>query len=243
MAFGDLLGTFSFGATSVGTTTNNLSGSATVAVGDLIVVLCFQNSGGTGTFSTPSDSLGNTYVLDQTGGGTNLAFYRASVTVSGSPTISVFTTSTSNDTAFAAAAFAGPFAASPLDKQLAFGSDTTSPFTSGSSGTFAQADELVIGALALVRCQNVSATSPNLLAVNAQSTTPNTTGSAGSTIGYQVISSTASKTVAFTASGTITTGLISLLSYKKDTSSGVTYFPMVVGDGLIVPVQHRVQSF
>lgn len=124
------------------------SGAGTaVAVGDLIFAFIGELSA-TGTMTTCSDNLGNTYAaLTKTVSG-SIAYqaYYAYATVAGTLTqVRVAATASTNDAAIVAAVYEGPFKAAPLDKNPAnVTSDIVTPFTCPLSTTLAQAAELVI---------------------------------------------------------------------------------------------------
>src|SRR5262245_18127235 len=135
MAFGDLKGTWTFTANSI--VANNqatlATGSSTVAVGDLVVVVIGEQT--SNTSSGASDTLGNTYsaVTAGTLAGTSIsgrAFY-ARVTTSGTSTnVNVASTASANNVAIVAACIEVPFASSPLDAAPANNNNTdnSSPF-------------------------------------------------------------------------------------------------------------------
>src|SRR5687767_1058080 len=116
MAFGDVLGTFSVAANSI-TNPTDATGTATVAVGDLVYCVLVQQTALTVTAVT--DNLGNTYTATNAGNDagavTARAFY-SRVTVGGSlTTLSAAATASANNVVFIGVAFQGPFIAPPID--------------------------------------------------------------------------------------------------------------------------------
>jgi hypothetical protein len=147
MAFGALKGTLSGTSGSITSPfAVTTGGPVTVAVGDLVIAVLTQQTALTVTGVT--DNLGNTYTAQNVGTDagavTGRAFY-SRVTVAGSLTTVTFAaTASANDVAAAAAVIEGPFAAPPIDKNLAnVTNDITSPFSATVTGTLTQADEVV----------------------------------------------------------------------------------------------------
>src|SRR5262245_47242155 len=173
MAFGGLKGTLTGNGASIGTS-NALTGSVAVAVGDLVFAVLGQQTNLTATGA--SSSLVTSYAAQNAGtdGGaaTGRAFYGI-VTSAGTLTqVDVAAASSSNDWCGLAAVIEGPFVSSPIDGNPAnITSDISSPFTCPLSGTLAQAHEVVIGWGAADGSTTWAATSPNLLAGNANNST------------------------------------------------------------------------
>ncbi len=221
MAFGDLKGTLKVGALSI-TTPVAATGSVSVSVGDLIVCEVAERAAAV-TVTSVTDNLHTptTYTAQNAGSaGTNATgrlFWKIATAAGTLTSVSAAMTNSTDDVAVVAAVFAGPFAASPLDATPAnLTDDLASPFACPASGVLAQASELVIAAVALVRGQtNTAATSPNLLAVNQASAAANALVSICAAIGYQVVSATTSIAPAFTcASGTFTGTVLHTISFK-----------------------------
>lgn len=165
MAFGDLKGTLTGSVASV-TNPTDATGSVSVAVGDLVYCTFAQQTNLTVTAA--SDNLGNTYsaVNAGTDGGdaTARCFY-SRVTVAGTlTTVSFAATASGNDASCIADVIEGPFVVSPLDANPANGTDVTSPYTCPATGTLAQADEVVMAAIAIKGNLTVVATSPSTIA-------------------------------------------------------------------------------
>jgi hypothetical protein len=199
---GELLGVRTATATT-GANPNNvaISPAIVVNIGDLIFV-----SAGQATnlqMTSASDNLGNTYSSAGTAGDAGTAavsgFYTI-VTVSG-PLTNVAVagqTTTADDVGIVVGAFKGVFTA--VDKTIATVTDSASPYACPTTGTLAQAAELVIGygAVAGTTTNGVlSATSPNLLAGQASPAITIRTG-----LGYQVVAATTAVAPAFTNSAT-----------------------------------------
>lgn len=213
MAFGDLLGTLTGNGGSVGST-NALSGSVSVAVGDLVFV-CFGQQSSL-TASGVTDNLGNTYTAqntgNDTGSSTGRAFY-SRVTAAGTlTTCTVAATSSSLDYAGLVAVIAGPFLSSPVDKNPAnVTADATSPFTCPSTGTLGQENEVVIAWGTCTSGTNATwaATSPNTLAGQTNNST-----NIKAVIGYQTVGATGSVTPEFTAGSNPGDACLGTVSFK-----------------------------
>lgn len=194
MAFGDLKGTLSGSGASI-TSSNALTGSVSVSSGDLVFVAFGQQINLTAT--TVTDNLGNTYTATNAGtdnGNSTGRAYYSLVTVGGTlTTVTVAATASSNDYAGMVAVIEGPFQSSPLDKNLANISDTSSPFTCPATGTLTQADEVIIGWMVCTEgSATYSATSPNLKAGQVSAT------NMLSIIGYQTVAATTTVSPEFT---------------------------------------------
>lgn len=215
MAAGDLKGTLAGGSTAIVGGSSSATGSVVVEVGDLLVAVVSE--GVSNTVTGVTDSLGHTYTAQNAGTlATNVAgraFYIVATTAGTLTAVSAAMTTSTHDWAISAAAFAGPVGS--IDANPANATDATSPLTCPSSGTLALPQELVIAWSILNLGQtDTLATSPNLLAVNACSTTDNTASSCSAALGYQVVSSTSAIAPAFTASGTLQNGALGLMSFK-----------------------------
>lgn len=216
MAFGDLKGTLGAHALNVGST-NDLTGSVSVSVGDLVFAAFSQQNNLTA--SGASDNLGNSYSALNAGTDAGIATGRAfwaRVTTAGTLTaVTVSATSSANNFAGAAAVIEGPFATSPLDANPANNTDAASPFTCPATGTLAQADEVVMCYHSSSSPDAKTATSPNLLAKEEL-------GSAcAATIGYQTVSATTSVAPEFTGNNPGSAVNITA-SFKKEVSAGAS---------------------
>ena len=205
MAFGDLKGTLTGNANSI-TNPSDLTGSVAVATGDLIFVAFCQQTSLTATGCT--DNLSNTYTAtnagNDTGTQTGRAFWARASAPGTLTTVHVAASASTNDYAGFVAVIAGPVSPSPLDANPANGtSDLTSPFTCPSTGTLAQPQEIVIAWMTAPSSATFSASSPNLLAGQA-----NNSNNAKAVIGYQAVNSTSGVAPEFTgtAPGEITLG-------------------------------------
>jgi hypothetical protein len=222
MAFGDLKGTLS-GASSGGTGVA-ATGSVSVAVGDLIFMLYGMRANTPTGAGSParSDDLGNTYNLlhESTTGGGRVCTAYSIVTAGGTLTTATWAhTSNTADDAHCVGVFEGPFDATPLDASITPIADAASPYICPSTGTLAQADELVIACVAQSNgstTASYAATSPNLKAVAASSGTGANTCS--SCLGYQVVSATTAIAPEFTTA-TSTSGSTAVYSFKKGSSA------------------------
>ncbi len=219
MAFGGLKGTLSGNGNSTGAS-NSVTGSVSVAVGDLVFVVFGEQTNLTA--SAVSDSLGNSYSAVNAGtdaGAVTCRPFYSRVTVAGTlTTVTVSASSSNDDYACVAAVIEGPFVSSPLDAAPAnITSDVTSPFTCPATGTRAQADEAVLGWGAANQTQSWSATSPNLLATNA-----NNSSNIKVAVGYQAVSVTTTVSPAFTAAANPTQAVLGTASFKKDLTQALT---------------------
>jgi hypothetical protein len=226
MAQGDLKGTLSTSGASIGAT-NDLAGSVSVSVGDLVVAVLGQVVNLTASGAT--DNLGNTYTAQNAGSDagnmTGRMFYSLVTNAGTLTTITIAASASANDFSAAAGVFEGPFIDPSIDANPANDTgDATSPFTCPATGTLAQADELVIawGAANIVTSGGSSwaATSPNLLAATISGGTGTVT-----TLGYQVVAATTSVVPAFTAavdpSGSVVLGTASFLMTASGGGSSV----------------------
>lgn len=166
MARGDLKGSALTGSVNSVTNPTDATGSVAVVVGDLIFATMSQQTNLTASGVT--DNLGNTYSAVNAGtdaGTVSIRSFYTRVTTAGTlTTVSFAATASTNDASVVAAVIEGPFASSPLDANPANTTDGTSPFTCPSTGTLAQADEVVMAAMATAANETLSATSPSLIA-------------------------------------------------------------------------------
>jgi hypothetical protein len=121
-------------------------GAAKVDIGDLVIVAVNESTSLTATAA--SDNLGNAYSAINAGtdaGAMTLRGFYSRVTNAGYITpITVTCSASADDFVALAAAYKGPFVDPPLDMTPANTTDITSPFTTTTSGTLTQADELII---------------------------------------------------------------------------------------------------
>lgn len=194
MAQGDLKGSLSLTGASVGTS-NALTGSVSVAVGDLVFVGFAQQTALTASGTT--DNLGNTYSAVNAGTDagvvTGRAFY-SRVTVAGTlTTVTVAATSSTNDFAGIADVYEGPFDTSPLNANPANGSnDLTSPFTCPATGSLNMSHQMVVCCVMHDNNVALTATSPNLKGGEANR------ANAAVVIGHKLVSSTSTTSPEFT---------------------------------------------
>lgn len=215
MAFGDLKGTLAGSGPSV-TNPSNLTGSVSVAVGDLVLAFFSQQTNLTASGAT--DNLGNSYSAQNAGTDagtvTGRLFYSRATVAGTLTTIHVAATASNNDYAGIAGVLEGPVASPPIDKNPAnITADLTSPFNCPATGTLSQANEIVIAwiaAFGAVAGGTWAATSPNLLAASA-----NLDANCLAALGYQAVSSTSSVTPVFTYSTNPTADALGTCSFKK----------------------------
>ena len=218
MAFGGLKGTLTAGAAAIPANYAN-AGSVSVAVGDLLLALVCTNNTLNGTAVT--DNLGNSYTAQNAGTDNANACGRlwySIATASGTLTAqTVNSTSTTNDVAFIGAVFEGVFSA--VDNAgIANLVDSTTPFTCPSTGTLAQADELVIGWISYALARTLTATSPFTMAIQRMSTSDGATASVVGGISYRLVSATTAQIPEFTSSGAVNTVVEGTIAFKKGTS-------------------------
>jgi hypothetical protein len=148
MAFGDVLGSGTGASTNPGTTIA-VSAGFTVAAGDL-VVLTFGMRLDLPASVSVADGLSNTFtaLTNADVGSATLSMWYCLITNAGTCTPTLTFTSTSADAALCAVRYEGPFTAGPLDTNPAVASDAASAWTSNTTATLAQADELVVTGIA-----------------------------------------------------------------------------------------------
>jgi hypothetical protein len=219
-AFGDLKGFLSVVQASA-TNPCVISGSVSVAVDDLIVVVYGQQLTQTSTGVT--DNLGNTYAAVDAGnaggggGGRPTRSYYARVTSAGTlTTVNIAATASTDDTQAHALIFEGPFASSPLDKTPGYTTDTSGPgtHTGPSTGTLSQADELVVAYVhgsIITNLPNFVPVSPLIALGQTGQILANLAAAA------VVVSSTASVATSWTSSGTGSSAVTAMgaASFKK----------------------------
>lgn len=191
----------------------NLSGSvAGVAVGDLIFGVFAQQTNLTAT-DTITDNLGNTYSFVNAGTistSVSIRCFYSRVTNAGTLTqIQVPATASTNDCSAAAVVIEGPFVAPPLDANPANATDGTTPFDCPATGTLAQANEVVMAAIAIASNQTPSVTSPS---VDAGGVARN---NASCRVSRRTVSATTTVTPQFT--GTNANAAETTASFKLDT--------------------------
>lgn len=215
--FGELLGTLQANNNTI-PTNFSATGSVPVSVGDLIVSVVCQQTALTVTGVT--DNLGNTYTAQNAGtdaGAVTGRVFYSIVTTGGTLTsVTAACTTSANDGVHIVGVFKGQF--SSIDANVAnITSDVTSPFSAPSSGTLAQASEVVIAWGVGNHSTSWSATSPNLLAIQlANSTTIK------AALGYQTVSSTSAVAPAFTAGSNPTNAVLGTLSFRQGGSSNIS---------------------
>ena len=237
MAFGDVIGTAFTGAGNSVTATNaTISGSATVAVGDLVYVFFAQQTALTATAA--NDNLGNTYTaLTSLLSGTacsGKAFYTI-VTNAGTisaTSITVSATASSANWSIVAGAFRGPFTATPLDANpTPISTDITSPFTTGLTGTLSQADELILAWISKTDNIAIVATSPMTLVVSNPSQTVLYAG-----LAKKVVAATTSTSADFTSASNPGACVLGITSFEKGTIAALPVGEVAVGFPLTPPV-------
>ena len=215
MAFGDIKGTKTGSGTSVVAAPACATGTNfAVVAGDLIVALMAEQIGKTVTGVT--DNLGNTYTAFGAGisSGAVLSGRAFWTRVTNAGTISALTfaaTASSNNYVVLAVGFEGPFQVSPLDAQPAgIIDDNTTPYTCPTTGVLKQAEEKVICALVHNGNPTLTATAPNLLAVQL-----NTASVLKAAIGHQTTTTSNSVLPSWTSSATPTASVYDTVTFKR----------------------------
>ena len=213
---GDLLGTLTANGGSQ-VNPSPINGSVAVSVGDLVYAVWTQQTNltvGTGP-ANPQDNLGNTYAWCNAGTDPGTPTARAGwaiVTTAGTLTqITAAATASTNNYANFAAVIKGPFQANANqpDANPANGSDNTSPFACPSTGTLAQADEVVMCFWAGATSATQAASSPNLLAGQEVNGTTNRV-----VVGYQKVSATTDVAPEFTGTASGNQAITGTTSFK-----------------------------
>ncbi len=208
------------GAANAAGTTITATLSATVAAGDVVVVAVADQMTSTTTV-TINDSVGGNTWTALSGPTTNTIrankWYSVLTNGGASMVITATFTSQTASRAIAAAAWsAGLFSASPLDRNVTNANDSTTPFSCPTSGTLAQANEIVLAFTYSAGNTGFTATSPNLLAVSVASSGGGAAGNAAVAIGYQVVAATTAVIPVF--AGTSRTSVQGTASLKYNTS-------------------------
>lgn len=213
MAFGGLRTFFGSGNNSI-PAAPACTGSQAVSVGDLIVAVLAQQTALTVTQCGDNLHGANSYTAVNAGtlNGTTISlrmFYRR-VTVAGTLTTVTFAaTSSTNDAAWAAAIFEGPFdPVAVLDKAPANTTDSTTPYASAATGVLSQPDEMVVAAHAQASAATNTATSPMVKQLQqAQSANANVS------LFSKVVSATTDTTPGWT--GTSATAVQIVATFRK----------------------------
>jgi len=222
MAFGASRGTLTAnGASQVDPSPIN-GNVANVAVGDLVYAVWGQQTGltvGVGP-ANPTDNLGNTYAWCNAGNDPGTPTARAAwsiVTTGGTLTqVRAAATASSNNYANFAQVIEGPFrpnANQPAANPANTTNDITSPFTCPATGTLPQASCKVMAFYVCASSATFAATSPNLLAGQATSSTLVAT-----VIGHQTVSSTSSVSPEFTGTNPAGQSILGTTAFAADTS-------------------------
>lgn len=197
MAFGDLLDSDSIASTNPGTGIS--LPAVSVVTGNLVVAVVAFRSGDSNNAAVISDDLSHSWRALDNDFNTNFwhQVWWTLATQTGSMTVSTSHTSSTGDETAVVGVFDGPFLSSPLDKNPAILTNTTSPFISNSTGTLTQAKELAVGTAASANGALYAASSPwTLVASPLTGTGANTVGCAMS---YLTVSSTDAITAEFTS--------------------------------------------
>lgn len=213
---GSLRGTLQGNGASIGTS-NALTGSVAVQVGDLVFVAFGQQTNLTATGAT--DNLGNTYTAQNAGTDagtvTGRAFWSIA-TVGGTLTqVTVAAASSTNDWCGFVAVIEGPFlanASQPDRNPANTTADITSPFTCPATTALSQAQEEIMCWIASDGNASWLATAPNLKAGQVANAT-----NIKIIIGYQEVESTSSVSPAFTGTNP-TVDALGTITFKIDTS-------------------------
>ncbi len=190
------------------------TGNVNAAVGDYIIVAVADQMGGPAP--TISDVSSNTYTA-LSGPTTNTvraSKWYSKVTNPLAGSISAVFTSANASRAIVAAVWDGAlFSATPLDTNVTNANDSTTPFNCPTSGTLAQANEMVVGFTFSAGNTDFTATAPNLLAVSVASTGGGAAGNSAVAIGYQYVTATTAVVPVF--AGTSRTSVQGTCSFKN----------------------------
>lgn len=219
MAFGDVRGTLTGTNASI-PASFAATGSVSVSVGDLIVVVIAERAANTSTAVT--DSLGNTYTQQNSGtvsGNIGAHAFWSRATNAGTLTsVTATCTASGADGAIGAVVFEGPFVSSPLDASPANAVDNTSPYLGPASGTLAQADELVAGWWCGANGMATAALGGGwTVRTNPNTGTGNNT--VGAAIGSITVAATTSVQPSWTAGTAPAANALGTMSFKKDTTT------------------------
>jgi hypothetical protein len=228
MAFGDLKGTLTGSATSVGTSIA-ATGSVSVAVGDLVFAMIAEQAAISSTVC--NDSIGGAAYtaisagLDAGSTVTGRAFYKRMTSAATLTSVTFTTNGGANNAVALAAVIEGPFDASPLDTNpTGITNDNTTPYTCPSTGTLVQVQEVVLNFVVHTGNVTLTATSPNTKSVQLNTATILTAA-----IGRQVVSATTAVAPAWTSSATPTESAYNTVSFKQDLLQ--TLSPGAISDG------------
>lgn len=186
-----------------------------VAIGDVAVVAFADQVGGSSP--TIADDLGNTWI-PLSGPTTNTVRASKWYSIIANPGIMTVTITFGSSAASRAGVLAvwdaSAFGASPLDKNITNANDSTTPYDCPTSGTLAQADEIVLGFVFVAGIEgNINTvTSPSTLAVAYGSTGGNAATNSSVAISYRKVTATTAVAPQFT--GTSRTGIVSTASFK-----------------------------
>jgi hypothetical protein len=204
-------------ANAIGTTI--ATSAMNVSAGDIVVVAVADQMGGAAP--TLTDSVGGNTWTALSGPTTNTirASKWYSIITNGGASMTVtatFASATASRAIVAAAWSSSLFSASPLDTNVVNANDSTTPFTCPSTGTLAQANEIVLAFNFAAGATVVTATSPNLLAIAVASNSGSAATNASAAIGYQVVAATTAVAPVF--AGTSRTSVQGAGSLKYNTS-------------------------
>jgi hypothetical protein len=219
MAFGDLKTVFVGNGNSV-TASNIMSGTATVAVGDLIFAVFGEQTGLTASGVT--DNLGNTYTAQNAGTLSSTvvsgrAFWSRVTNPGALTSVTIAATASAHDYAGLVAVIEGPFIVSPNDTSPAnITTDITTPFACPATGTLAQATESVLSWMVANQSTVITAVGPNISAGNIANST-----NVIVTIGYQTVGATTTVTPNFASAANPTNDVLGTMSFKGNPKPAV----------------------
>jgi hypothetical protein len=194
---GDCIGLFVGSSISGASGSIIVRGQATVAVGDVVVLSWGAIEASGPTLTGVSDNLGNTYTLPTglvDGSANSCRAAWTIVTTAGELTSLTATRSSTVQTVIVAAAFKGP--ATALDKDITPVQVSGTTLNYPTTGTLAQASELVVGYSGDHSGRLNTAASGQLLAV--ESYCGNTTGGQGANIVFDLVAATTAVVISTT---------------------------------------------
>jgi hypothetical protein len=229
VAFGNIRGTLNVTAASI-TNPTNATGSVSVSVGDLIFACLAEQVNLTVTSVTDNLHTPTAYTAQNAGSdagnATGRAFYLVATSAGTLTSVGATATASSDDVAFAAVVFEGPFTTPPIDTNPAnLTNDVASPFTCPATGTLSQADELIVSWMACrLGITDLVGSAPNTTRINVG------TSNQSVCIGSYVVAATTTQSPAFTSASAVTSTVLGTASFKKTAAAAFVWSDMIAGE-------------
>lgn len=206
-------------------------GQATQATGSAFL-LWEVGGGGITTLSTPTDNKGNTYTAGAaqvtSAGGAKCRWWYIENGAGGAGHTWTFPSTGSDIRSVFVLEIKGGALSGILDQAPAGIADATSPYTSNTTGTTAQANEMIV---AMVATDTVSGTETITWGGGfAQSMAIGDATFVTGGLGTQISSATGTFTSSITSSGAGTTGVVSFVASFKEAAGGGSTFTVVAAD-------------